>query len=116
MPSFATNGGTRIFERLVLQSLQQQTTIASKRFEQRSIDAHEMHQLSAQPDMAMQPESTIHRVYHAVAASNELSALIPIDKLPQTLSASTGVWVMHNVRQFDGRQDADLLTGWSSRR
>jgi hypothetical protein len=72
MPGVAPLAGARILQRLSLQALVRQTHTATIREQSIAIGGHEMCHTAAKPDMAVEPESAVHRVDHSIAAAREL--------------------------------------------
>jgi hypothetical protein len=72
VPGIATHSGTRILERLVLQSPGGEADGASVLEESLAIGGDEMRHPLAAPDMPVQPEASIHRVNHPIPALLEL--------------------------------------------
>jgi hypothetical protein len=71
VPGVAADAGAGILERLVLETASWKTDGASVLEESLAVGGDEMRHSLAAPDVAMQPESTIHSVDHSVSASRE---------------------------------------------
>lgn len=75
MPGLATSAGARILERFVLQSLVRQSVATPVREQALAISGNEVRHGAPEPDVPMEPESTVHRVNHPVATTREFEGM-----------------------------------------
>lgn len=73
MPGVATDAGTRVLERLELESFGGNADSASVGEEALSVGRDEVRQEPSLPHVAMEPEAAIHGVDHSVATGVELA-------------------------------------------
>lgn len=73
MPGISTDASPRILQRLELQTLRADANRGTVTEQERLVSRDEMGEWSALPNMAMEPESPIHRVDHSVAPLFEFS-------------------------------------------
>ena len=71
VPGISALRRSRIFERLVLQTLRREAYALTVCEETITIGGHQMCHDPAAPDMAVEPQSAVHRVNHAVPAARE---------------------------------------------
>lgn len=76
MPRIASYTGAWILEGFELQTRGVESHRRAIAQQTRTIGAHEMHERFAQPHMTVQPETAIHRVHHAFAATREFAAAL----------------------------------------
>lgn len=67
MPSFAPLSGARVFERMILKTLRWNPHAPSPSKQTFAIRRDQVRHLTSQPDVAVQPETAVHRVNHPIA-------------------------------------------------
>jgi hypothetical protein len=72
MPRLTTLSGAWIFQRLELEAGGRQPYGTSVRQQSLSVGGDEMRHGAPVPDVAVQPEPTVHRVNHPIATPDEL--------------------------------------------
>ncbi len=73
MPGVTPHGRSRVAQWLVLQAMRGNTKRRAIGEQTRLIGAHQMHHRATEPDMTMEPETTVHRVDHAIATLGKLA-------------------------------------------
>ena len=73
MPSRTAKSGTRVLERLVLQSLGWKSYLTAVLQQSLAIGGDEMRHRHALEEVPMQPEASVHREYHPIAPAVELT-------------------------------------------
>jgi hypothetical protein len=73
VPRIASDTGSRISERLVLQSLGGNSDVASVGKEALAVRRNEVRERSAFPHVAMEPEAAVHGVDHSIAPEAEFA-------------------------------------------
>jgi hypothetical protein len=73
VPCVSPQACSRIFQRLELQPVGRDADGTAIREQERPVRGHEVGELAAFPLMAVQPQATVHRVDHSIAALSELA-------------------------------------------
>jgi hypothetical protein len=104
VPRFADLSRPWVLERLVLQALGRQSHARAVREQSRAIGRHEVRHGPALPNVAMEPETTVHSVDHSLPARREL----PEDRLILDYHALLGLQPVVS--------DADVDDEWNGQR
>jgi hypothetical protein len=88
VPRFAPVSGARVFEGLVLQARSRQSDAGSVLEQACPIRRYEMRHRATVPNVAVQPEATVHGVNHSLAPFDEF-----LEDRNATVLAATGVVV-----------------------
>ena len=73
VPRGTSYGRARVFERFVLESMRRNAKRCAIGQQSRSIRTDQMHHLASLPDMTVEPQSTVHRVYHPIVPPQKLA-------------------------------------------